>query len=538
MAIYHASIKTVGRSAGRSATAAAAYRAGAEIEDERTGQIHDYRRKGGVEFAELVLPAAAPEWAADRAALWNAAEQAETRKNSTVAREFEVALPAELSAAERRRLALDFAREIVAKHGCAADVSIHAPGRAGDNRNHHAHILVTTRRLVGTGFTEKTRELDDQKSGMVQYWRERFAVLQNERLQEAGVDARVDHRSLRVQGVEREPARHLGPSASGFERRTGEASRRRLDFEQNAMARLAQAKEAGELERQALIVERSIVNLGQDIEAAKRERTEALVSQRQEAEGLAQEEWGKVEKMTAAELRAEIVRVRPPSVQDLVANDPGVMAAHAQRQGLVDRLRQAEAAERHAREEAAAWREAHPLRARMHDLGVASTSYLAEREQRAEASRETRAALGPQAAAAAQQAARLQDVMTAQFERETEPARQVVERLKDIQQQKEGLEREARREEYERQEMVKEFRGIAARRGGGGFGYRDDGRHWQALPARLREAVDWYNQQPKAVQEAFTERIKVGRGETATQLRKFLAQRREQERDRGRGFER
>ena len=113
MAIFHLSVKTVSRSAGRSATAAAAYRAGVEITDERTGEIHDYTRKGGVESAELVLPAGAPEWAADRAALWNAAEQAEKRKNSTVAREFEIALPEELSPAERQRLARDLAREIV-----------------------------------------------------------------------------------------------------------------------------------------------------------------------------------------------------------------------------------------------------------------------------------------------------------------------------------------------------------------------------------------------------------------------------------------
>ena len=95
VADYHLSVKTVSRSAGRSATAAAAYRAGVEITDERTGEIHDYTRKGGVVSADLLLPADAPEWAADRAALWNAAEQAEKRKNSTVAREFEIALPAE-----------------------------------------------------------------------------------------------------------------------------------------------------------------------------------------------------------------------------------------------------------------------------------------------------------------------------------------------------------------------------------------------------------------------------------------------------------
>src|SRR5574343_1965825 len=109
MAIYHLSVKTISRSAGRSATAAAAYRAGVEIADTRTGGVHDYRRKGGVEHRELVVPVDAPDWARDRAALGNAAEVAEVRKNSTVAREFEIALPSELSGEARRALAVDFA---------------------------------------------------------------------------------------------------------------------------------------------------------------------------------------------------------------------------------------------------------------------------------------------------------------------------------------------------------------------------------------------------------------------------------------------
>src|SRR3546814_2265883 len=93
-----------------------------------------------------MLPTDAPEWAADRERLWNAAELAETRKNATVAREYEIALPVELSADERRELALDLAREISERHGVAVDVAIHAPGREGDHRNHHAHLLTTTRR--------------------------------------------------------------------------------------------------------------------------------------------------------------------------------------------------------------------------------------------------------------------------------------------------------------------------------------------------------------------------------------------------------
>ena len=285
MAIYHLSVKTISRSAGRSATAAAAYRAGAVIADERTGELHDYSRKRGVQSATLFLPDDAPDWATGRAALWNAAEASETRKNSTVAREFEIALPAELSPAERQALAHDFARELVARHGCAADVAIHEPGGEGDNRNHHAHILTTTRRLTRDGFGEKCRELDDQKTGaqIVTQWRERFAQMQNEALERAGCAERVDHRTLKAQGIEREPTRHLGPAATGYERRTGDASRRRLDQERAAEV-LQAAREAGELERQERQAERSIIDLSGDLQAAIRERDQEQARQAAEAD--------------------------------------------------------------------------------------------------------------------------------------------------------------------------------------------------------------------------------------------------------------
>jgi ATP-dependent exoDNAse (exonuclease V) alpha subunit len=288
MAIYHLSVKTVSRSAGRSAVAAVAYRVAQRLVDERTGQVHDYTRKGGVEARELVLPEGAPAWARDRAQLWNAAEQAETRKNSTVAREFEIALPAELSKAERRQLAMEFARELVKRHGFAADVAVHAPGKRGDHRNHHAHILCTTRRLTAAGFTEKTRELDQRSSHEVERWRARFAQLQNERLQVMGLEVRVDHRSLKAQGLERLPTRHLGPTACAIERRTGEPSRRRLDFEQEVAERLAQAKEQGELERQRQALERSILDLSGDLAAALAERDQMLAEKAQQVQELKQ----------------------------------------------------------------------------------------------------------------------------------------------------------------------------------------------------------------------------------------------------------
>lgn len=282
MAIFHLSVKTLSRSAGRSATAAAAYRAGVEIVDERTGGIYDYTRKGGVESANLVLPENAPAWAADRGALWNAVELAETRKNSTVAREFEVALPAELSPEQRRNLALDFAREIVQKHGCAADVCIHQPNahNGADDRNHHAHILLSTRRLEPDGFGEKTRELDSRETGpeLVTQWRERFAEITNQRLREQGIDALVDHRTLEAQGIDREPTRHLGPHAVGFERRTGEPSRRRLDLqkEKEVQERLEVEASLGKEKKTLLDLETSLSRL-----IAERARREEIYAKRE-----------------------------------------------------------------------------------------------------------------------------------------------------------------------------------------------------------------------------------------------------------------
>ena len=258
MAIYHLTVKCMSRSKGQSATAAAAYRSAQKIRDERTGELHDYSRKGGVLHRELVTPEGAPIWAKNRERLWNAAEAAETRKNSTVAREFEIALPAELKAHERARLAVDFARAIATKHRCAVDVSVHRPGRGGDTRNHHAHLFCSTRRLGPQGFTEKTRELDDFKTGEIVYWRERWATLTNERLKERGSTERVDHRTLEAQGIDRVPTVHKGPLLTAIERRGIEARvARRLDQRaEDIQARLTRAAELGRLERAQAEVER------------------------------------------------------------------------------------------------------------------------------------------------------------------------------------------------------------------------------------------------------------------------------------------
>ena len=200
MAIYHLRATMISRSAGRSATAAAAYRTAERIEDHRTGLTFDYRARGGVDHVETLAPANAPEWVQDRAALWNAVEAAETRKNSQVAREIRVALPAELDHGQRVELVRDFCqREFVAR-GMVADIALHAPGREGDDRNHHAHILLTTREIGPEGFTTKNRDWNAVE--MLEGWREAWALDSNRALERCGLDERIDHRTLEAQRIE------------------------------------------------------------------------------------------------------------------------------------------------------------------------------------------------------------------------------------------------------------------------------------------------------------------------------------------------
>jgi hypothetical protein len=190
----------ISRSAGRSATAAAAYRSATHIEDHRTGLSFDYRARSGVDHVEILAPAHAPEWAQDRAALWNAVEAAETRKNSQVAREIRVALPAELDQAQRAELVRDFCQRQFVDRGMVADIALHAPGREGDDRNHHAHILLTTREIAAEGFTTKNRDWNAVE--VLEGWREAWAQDANLALELAGHGERIDHRTLEAQRIE------------------------------------------------------------------------------------------------------------------------------------------------------------------------------------------------------------------------------------------------------------------------------------------------------------------------------------------------
>ncbi|WP_151521407.1 MobQ family relaxase [Salipiger aestuarii] len=197
MAIYHLRATMISRSQGRSATAAIAYRVAERIEDRRTGLTFDYAARGGVDHTEILAPDHAPDWVRDRSELWNRVEESETRKNSQVAREVRVALPDELTHAQRVALVRDYAQAQFVDRGMVADIALHAPGREGDERNHHAHILLTTREVDADGFTTKNR--DWNKVEVLEGWREAWARDSNAALERAGIEDRVDHRTLIAQ---------------------------------------------------------------------------------------------------------------------------------------------------------------------------------------------------------------------------------------------------------------------------------------------------------------------------------------------------
>ena len=246
--------------------AAAAYRARTCLHDQRTGIIHDYTRyKGGPLLAEACLaPDGRP---VDREALWNAAELKNNKPNAIPAREIEVALPAELPPEDQTALAVDYAKELAQRYGVGVDVAVHGPDPKGDERNVHAHLLLSycsisldqDGRIVAG---KKVKELDFIHSrynwgpSLADTERPRWAELCNEALERAGVLERVDHRSLAAQGIDRVPGVHLGPQVMAM-------MRKGIETDRGAMAQ--EATEALEIEEWIERIEKELASLEKPI---------------------------------------------------------------------------------------------------------------------------------------------------------------------------------------------------------------------------------------------------------------------------------
>jgi hypothetical protein len=199
MAILFVAVKSISRKAGQSAVAAAAYRTGTRLTDERTGRVADFTRRSGVVACGMA------GWQERSLRLWNEAEACERRKDAMVAREALVAIPHELAPSARLALTASFADYLHRRHGIAVEWAVHAPAPGGDCRAHHAHLLLTTRRAEeGHRLGPKARELDvaSQSRVHIEAWRRRWAELCNEALRDAGCAERVDHRSYQRQAAE------------------------------------------------------------------------------------------------------------------------------------------------------------------------------------------------------------------------------------------------------------------------------------------------------------------------------------------------
>lgn len=236
MAIYHFSASMIGRSAGRSSVASAAYRAGEKLTNEREGITHDYTNKKGVDHSLIIAPDNCPDWVHDRNQLWNNVEAIEKRKDAQLAREITIALPAELLPHERYQLVKNFAVENFVNKGMIADIAFHDPDSQGDQRNYHAHIMLTTREITANGFGNKNRSWNDKS--LLKEWRENWEQSINKWLERKGIDERVSAKTLAEQGIDRIPTKHIGVTAVQMERKgirteRGDLHRAILEFNKN-----------------------------------------------------------------------------------------------------------------------------------------------------------------------------------------------------------------------------------------------------------------------------------------------------------------
>jgi len=258
MANYRFSAKVISRGGGQSVIAKAAYIHRTKLRDERTGELKDYSRGGGVLFSGIFAPKDAPAWTRDREQLWNAVERREDastrRREAQLARDIELSLPHELTEEQRKLLLTDFVREQFVRKGMIADVAIHAPGKNSDPRNYHAHILLTMREIGPDGFGDKVREWNSRQQ--LEKWREEWEKIQNRYLERHGHEARVDRRTLEAQGIDREPTTHRGPHVDAMERKG-------MDTERGAAARetFHHNQEVAKLKRELAQVQKQIYEI-------------------------------------------------------------------------------------------------------------------------------------------------------------------------------------------------------------------------------------------------------------------------------------
>ena len=311
MAIYHFSVKTISRSAGRSVVAAAAYRSGQKLNCERYGLEQDYTKKTGVEFTNIYAPENTNPDLLNRQKLWNTVEKVENRKNSLLAREFEIAFPSELNAEQRQALLSDLCQELVKRHGVIVDAAIHAPHIEGgsDDRNYHAHVMFTTRAISKTGDFESKKYRDfsrDDGTKTVSHWREHFADLVNTQLEQIGSTERVSHLSYKDLSNGLEATVHEGYEVTQQRRRYEREQLKPIDDRDSSilMPEVAQANDDIKKRNAEKAKNEQIINgLDQEIIA-----TDAILSDLQLSKSRADAEHAQQQKIAAERKREQLLK--------------------------------------------------------------------------------------------------------------------------------------------------------------------------------------------------------------------------------------
>lgn len=241
MAIYHLSTKIISRAKGKSSVASSAYRSGEKFYNKRDGLIHDYTKRKDVVYKEIFKPINAPNWVLDREQLWNEVEQIEKSKNSQLAREIDIALPAELNEQQQIELLKKYVVDNFSSKGMVADAVIHDK----KDGNPHTHIMLTMRPFEANGEwgakakkeyildkdgnktyskngNAKSRKIETtnwNKKETLEKWREQWEIYANKSLEKANRKERIDHRSYEERGIEKVPTMHEGPTVRAMEKK-------------------------------------------------------------------------------------------------------------------------------------------------------------------------------------------------------------------------------------------------------------------------------------------------------------------------------
>jgi len=302
MAIYHLHVSIISRKTGRSSVGASAYRAGEKLHNDydgvthdytnrnavsssayrsgerltnERGEVHNFTNKRGVVYSEIMLPENAPQEFKDRQTLWNAVEKSEKRCDAQTARDIDVAFPVEVNRREQINIMREYIQENFVDKGMIADFAIHDKG----DGNPHAHIMLTTRNVNNRGFGNKNRDWNSKE--YLQSWRENWAEICNDKLQQKGLSERIDHRTLEAQGIDREPTIHIGVKAKSMERKGRESDR--INEYKKIVSRNENknvnkkpeniAEYMHDLKQGLFILEKDITSLEQEINEAQREIT-------------------------------------------------------------------------------------------------------------------------------------------------------------------------------------------------------------------------------------------------------------------------